>query len=162
MALPDLFESSASVPLLGALVGLLVLFFSSSRNQGQGKDPPGPRPLPLIGNLLSMDFMKPHITLWEVRPLLFLFGPWSLPGRNVIHLIIDMLSIWLLIDWYMIMIGTACLSAISFPRNMEMYSQCIYEQRRWWSWLDTRQTCPGQPCRCIWRQRVNPINAYSF
>ncbi|CAL8288559.1 unnamed protein product [Boreogadus saida] len=70
MALPDLLHSSASVPLLGALVGLLVLFFffffSSSRNQGQGKDPPGPRPLPLIGNLLSMDFMKPHITLWEL------------------------------------------------------------------------------------------------
>ncbi|XP_056464217.1 cytochrome P450 2K1-like [Gadus chalcogrammus] len=35
MVLLELLHSSASVPLLGALVGLLVLFFFSSRNQGQ-------------------------------------------------------------------------------------------------------------------------------
>ena len=100
MVLLELFNSSASVPLLGALLGLLVLFFYSSRNQDQRKEPPGPRPLPLIGNLLSLDFMKPHITLWEVRPLLVLFGPWSLPGGHVIHLIIQLF--WLDNDWYFV------------------------------------------------------------
>ncbi|KAM4598646.1 cytochrome P450 2K1-like [Polymixia lowei] len=65
MGLIELLESSSSVTLLGAVLFLLVLYLFSS-SQEEGKAPPGPRPLPLLGNLLHLDLKRPYYTLWEL------------------------------------------------------------------------------------------------
>ncbi|XP_049416541.1 cytochrome P450 2K1-like [Epinephelus fuscoguttatus] len=56
----DLFQSSTSVSLLVAIVGLLVLhlFYSSFSSQDNKREPPGPKPLPLLGNLLHVDLKQ--------------------------------------------------------------------------------------------------------
>lgn len=71
MAIFDLFlQSFSSVSLLGALVVLLLVYLISSSSfssKADGKEPPGPKPLPLLGNLLQLDLNKPYNTLCEVR-----------------------------------------------------------------------------------------------
>ncbi|KAI2666857.1 Cytochrome P450 2K1 [Labeo rohita] len=54
--------------LLGALLLLLVLYLlsSESKSQKEGKEPPGPKPLPLVGNLLTLDLTRPFDTLFEL------------------------------------------------------------------------------------------------
>ncbi|KAK7174288.1 hypothetical protein R3I93_001482 [Phoxinus phoxinus] len=54
--------------LLGALLLILVLYlvFSGSRSQKEGKEPPGPKPLPLLGNLLTLNLERPFDTLCEL------------------------------------------------------------------------------------------------
>ncbi|XP_051573056.1 cytochrome P450 2K1-like [Myxocyprinus asiaticus] len=54
--------------LLGALLLLLVVYLlsSGSKPQKEGKDPPGPKPLPLLGNLLTLDLERPFDTLCEL------------------------------------------------------------------------------------------------
>ncbi|XP_067338604.1 cytochrome P450 2K1-like isoform X2 [Channa argus] len=69
MGILDLFLQSSSVPLLGALVVLLLVYFVSSTrfsSQGEGKEPPGPRPIPVLGNLLQLDLKRPYITLLKL------------------------------------------------------------------------------------------------
>uniref|UniRef100_A0A671X3S2 Uncharacterized protein n=1 Tax=Sparus aurata TaxID=8175 RepID=A0A671X3S2_SPAAU len=70
MAIFDLFfQSFSSVSLLGALVVLLLVYLISSSSfssQADGKEPPGPKPLPLLGNLLQLDLNKPYNTLCEL------------------------------------------------------------------------------------------------
>ncbi|XP_033989504.1 cytochrome P450 2K1-like isoform X3 [Trematomus bernacchii] len=65
--LEDLFQSSTSVFLSVAIVGLLVLHLVySSFSSKNRKGPPGPRPLPLLGNLLQLDLKRPYKTLYEL------------------------------------------------------------------------------------------------
>nr|XP_046228712.1 cytochrome P450 2K1-like [Scatophagus argus] len=70
MGMLDLFlQSSSSVSLLGALVVLLLVYIISSSSfssQDDRKEPPGPKPLPLLGNLLQLDLKKPYSTLMEL------------------------------------------------------------------------------------------------
>ncbi|KAM9745708.1 cytochrome P450 2K1-like isoform 2-T2 [Menidia menidia] len=63
----DIFRSSASVSLLGLVFGLLVLvvLYSNSKSH-EGREPPGPRPLPLIGNLLQVDLKKVDQSLLDL------------------------------------------------------------------------------------------------
>uniref|UniRef100_A0A668A002 Cytochrome P450 2K1-like n=1 Tax=Myripristis murdjan TaxID=586833 RepID=A0A668A002_9TELE len=62
-AMPELLTT-----FLGTVVFLLVfhLFSSSFSSQEKMKEPPGPKALPLLGNLLQMDLKRPYITLCEL------------------------------------------------------------------------------------------------
>ncbi|KAJ8362803.1 hypothetical protein SKAU_G00116340 [Synaphobranchus kaupii] len=65
--------------LLGVVLVLFVLYLLSS-SRGAGKDPPGPRPLPLLGNLLHLDLKRLPVSLCELSkkygPVFTLhFGP---------------------------------------------------------------------------------------
>ncbi|XP_046893408.1 cytochrome P450 2K1-like [Hypomesus transpacificus] len=59
-------QTPSLVTLLGTVVFLLLFYLLTSSSQEQGKDPPGPRPLPLLGNLLMLDLKRPHKTLCEL------------------------------------------------------------------------------------------------
>lgn len=55
--------------LLGAVLLLLVFYVVSSKGETAletGKEPPGPQPFPLLGNLLQIDLKRPHRTLCEL------------------------------------------------------------------------------------------------
>ncbi|XP_033934478.1 cytochrome P450 2K1-like [Pseudochaenichthys georgianus] len=70
MGILDLFlQASSTSSLLGALVVLVLVYIVSSSSfgsQDEGKGPPGPKPLPLLGNLLQLDLKRPYHTLLEL------------------------------------------------------------------------------------------------
>uniref|UniRef100_A0A8D0CQQ6 Cytochrome P450 2K1-like n=1 Tax=Sander lucioperca TaxID=283035 RepID=A0A8D0CQQ6_SANLU len=62
-------QSTSSISLLGGLVVLLLfylVFSSSFSSKEDRKEPPGPKPLPLFGNLLQLDLKRPHLTLLKL------------------------------------------------------------------------------------------------
>ncbi|XP_036445975.1 cytochrome P450 2K1-like [Colossoma macropomum] len=55
--------------LFGAVLILLPIAYlraSRSNSQGKGKEPPGPKPLPILGNLLHLDLKRPYISLFSM------------------------------------------------------------------------------------------------
>ncbi|XP_018598557.1 cytochrome P450 2K1-like isoform X1 [Scleropages formosus] len=60
-----LFQAPLSIILLGCLILLRVLYLFSLSHK-HGKEPPGPRPLPVLGNLLQLDLRRPHASLCEL------------------------------------------------------------------------------------------------
>ncbi|XP_023666452.2 cytochrome P450 2K1-like isoform X1 [Paramormyrops kingsleyae] len=63
--LQGLLQIPSTVMLLGTLLVLLVLYLLS-RTYNKGKEPAGPRPLPLIGNLLQLDLKRPYLSLFQL------------------------------------------------------------------------------------------------
>ncbi|XP_045885700.1 cytochrome P450 2K1-like [Micropterus dolomieu] len=58
--------SLSTTTLLGTVGILLALYVFFCSVDHQRKQPPGPRPLPVLGNLLQLDAKLPHSTLYEL------------------------------------------------------------------------------------------------
>lgn len=68
--LEELFKSSTSVLLLGVIIGLLIIqILLSSFSSKERREPPGPRPFLLLGNLLQVDPKRLNKSLFDVRNL---------------------------------------------------------------------------------------------
>ncbi|KAI5619047.1 cytochrome P450 2K1-like [Silurus asotus] len=67
-------QATGSSILFGAVVILVVIYFylSGLSFKEEANEPPGPKPLPLLGNLLQIDLNRPHESLSELAKT---YGP---------------------------------------------------------------------------------------
>ncbi|CAJ0931589.1 unnamed protein product, partial [Ranitomeya imitator] len=68
------YDLASNMELVTVLLSIIVIIFLAKafNNQKQGKYknfPPGPKPLPILGNILSLDMSKPHITFHQKKNL---------------------------------------------------------------------------------------------
>ncbi|XP_017344207.1 cytochrome P450 2K1 isoform X3 [Ictalurus punctatus] len=54
--------------ILLVIVFLLIVYFlfSDASSQEENKEPPGPKPVPILGNMLQLDLKRPYLTLHEM------------------------------------------------------------------------------------------------
>lgn len=69
----ELFLQSTSTGILLVLVMMFLLivyiFSSDASSQEENNEPPGPKPLPILGNMLQLNLKRPYLSLFEVSVL---------------------------------------------------------------------------------------------